>query len=269
MSGWQKKMGGGGKPVPPNGVPWGVIQYTDFTALGNANFPVVGAYEIGGRQWWLKGVLSDPPTSRLMTTSLVSGQGLRISTNGCDYAMVENGRWYLPLSNIPEYRPGAPVIVLGQTSMLEYNAVVSVSIAQLAANSDSLGVNDLQRSAGAGLWTLPADAPPVLDAWVAGVQSSAPLYTALAGNSLQIIHGASLQTPYILEAIALRWDGAGDPDPFAGTRLLQDQKMLRINPVSGSPIDPTKIGAMVVADTGSAGHTMFVRKLWVMQPKVP
>jgi hypothetical protein len=101
--------------IPPTGRPLDLIYQVDLTALASQSTPAVGSYTVDGLTWWLKGQFTGLPFGTVNNAALISGNGLRLSG---DYGTLAPGavddpflRWWLPLANIPNCNPAAPIIV--------------------------------------------------------------------------------------------------------------------------------------------------------------
>lgn len=152
MLGWAKKAGGSGPPLPTDGVPWGLIYDVDFTALPPvASFPL-GANDLAGVTWWLKGTF----TGSLGTlSSSLGASGLVLTTNHTaeGAAGAPSLRWFVRLSELTNrYNPAAPLAVWARLSTSvagdsSGNAIIGVC----NGDDSSLALTDPQRATRSGI----------------------------------------------------------------------------------------------------------------------
>jgi len=140
--------------APTSGQAMGAIYAVDFTQLPSSPL-YTGAGRsavIDGKTWWLKGEALGMPYSRVQTSQLLNGVGLRISvvdsSSWCGVlppqyvnpAAQLDKAWFLPFSAIAAYNPLAPVTVQFRFRHGRYSTDEGIMCGIVKSTPDAVGI---------------------------------------------------------------------------------------------------------------------------------
>jgi hypothetical protein len=252
--------------APTGGQAMAAIYEVDFRTLANQTIGAAGSYTIDGKVWWAKGSLTTPVP---MSSAVVNGSGLRLSTtSGTALALAAGSLDYaprmmvLPLANLTDFNPLAPILVRAKFASASVSAVGWVGL--IDTTSDAANYLAAKRSSEI-LSGTPGGSPSASFSIKRGTASvsSATGRSGSIGFTDRLV-GVQKFSPRFGDHVDQAWTGAAAV-PAASGALPQDQGLSALD--TGTPANPCV--AFFLQNQSGSPLDVYMTHLSISQPKVP
>lgn len=252
-------------PLPTKGQALGLIYEVDVRTLANQTIAAAGSYVIDGKVWWAKGSLTTPVA---MSSALVNGSGLRLSTTGATALPLASGAvdyasrmMVLPLTGLADYNPLAPVLVRAKFTSASVAAVGWIGL--IDTTSDA--VNYLAANRSAEILTGTPSGSPSATVFIkrgTAVVSSCSMRSGSIGFTDRLL-GVQRFNPGFADNVDQSWNGVGAVPADSGA-LPQNQGLSAQD--TGVPTNPCV--AFFLQNQSGTPLDVYLTHLSISQPRV-